>query len=193
MLSFTKRGSKKDLRPYSIASAPGENNSIDLCIIRPKSDASAKFIDDLKVGDSIPISAPAGKFPQPSQDKDSVFIAGGSGIAPLRAMIQDRLTKKVTGKTLLIYGIDDGNFIPYKREFDLAEKAFEKFQVVYCVADISTAQGGMLKGLPTKALKTCLDHQSQYILCGPPALLESSRSILEHHGVSEENILVDRY
>jgi len=79
------------VRPYSIASDP-DDELIELCIDLVPCGLGSRYLFSLAVGDRLPFKGPFGSLtvdvPPPAE---SVFIAGGTGIAPLRAILRRML------------------------------------------------------------------------------------------------------
>lgn len=92
-------------RSYSIASAPGSDN-IELAIERLEGgEVSAFFHDVAQPGDSIEIRGPiGGHFVWRAADGGpTLLVAGGSGIAPLVAIVRDWLATGSRAPMLLAY------------------------------------------------------------------------------------------
>lgn len=94
-------------RPYSIASRP-DGNSLEIHIKRGKSDASQNIMDDVKAGDEALVSAPQGVSTYGSAQGDPVLaIAGGLGIAPLKAIIEQAVHDGYGAPITLYWGTAD--------------------------------------------------------------------------------------
>ena len=84
ILALPDETGKRAQRPYSIASLPGEGY-LQFCIALKG--AFTHLLWKLKKGDSIDVAGPFGLFALAPTDTERVFIAGGVGISPLRAML----------------------------------------------------------------------------------------------------------
>ena len=94
-------------KPYSICSAPSEKGYIDLCIKRVEGGFATNWFWTLKEGDEITITIPYGGFLiKEPVDYDPVFVATGTGLAPLRSMIKTLLMEGCRRKILLIFGVN---------------------------------------------------------------------------------------
>src|SRR3989344_1847576 len=87
---------------YSIASSPGHKDYFELCVTLVDGGVSSSYLHSLKAGDRIQAMAPLGTFTFKDDNRDSVFIATGSGIAPFRSMIGDLLEKKTPLRLFLV-------------------------------------------------------------------------------------------
>ena len=75
-------------RAYSLASSP-TRDTVEICVRRvPDGDLSPQLVADLKVGDEVTMRGPRGELvlDHPSE-RDMVFLATGTGVAPLKGMI----------------------------------------------------------------------------------------------------------
>ena len=78
---------KEHTRAYSIASAPRPNATFDLCLNRVEEGFLSNWLCDLPEGATVQFHGPHGLFTLREPRKDAVFIATGTGIAPIRGMI----------------------------------------------------------------------------------------------------------
>src|SRR3990167_11351528 len=77
-------------RSYSIASAPN-TKVIELLVDVGPMGAGSRYILGLKLGDSVEVLGPLGRFTLPPSLKKVLFVATGSGIVPFRPMIRELL------------------------------------------------------------------------------------------------------
>src|SRR3989338_4984761 len=89
MMIHLERDGKPAKKPYSIASSPSLKGKIELCIKLVEGGYVSTWFFNLKEGDVIHTSIPYGVFTirEPWQD-NLIFVGTGTGIAPLRGMIQ---------------------------------------------------------------------------------------------------------
>ena len=78
---------KMQTRAYSIASA-ASGNRFDLCINRVESGFFSNYLIDLPVGETVQVHGPHGHFVLKQPVTDSIFVATGTGIAPMRGFTQ---------------------------------------------------------------------------------------------------------
>ncbi|MBV9795968.1 MAG: 2Fe-2S iron-sulfur cluster binding domain-containing protein [Actinobacteria bacterium] len=78
-------------RPYSVASAPGDGSRIELHVkLSADGAATAGWIfRDLAAGHQVPVSGPYGQFSfRPAREQPVLLLAGGTGLAPMKSIIQ---------------------------------------------------------------------------------------------------------
>lgn len=85
-------------RPYSIASSPeqaADTRTLELLIALEANGTLGPHLPDLSPGVPIDLDGPLGTFlfPVDPPEQPLVFVAGGTGIAPLRAMIDHVLRR----------------------------------------------------------------------------------------------------
>jgi ferredoxin-NADP reductase len=132
-LSFVapdERG-KQQTRAYSLASAP-HANQFDLCLNRVDGGFFSSLLCDLEVGQSVPFHGPHGMFTLRSPLTDSILIAAGTGIAPMRGFVQHLFPE--TGedrsqgrKFWLVYGTRHKNELYYEHYFEKVAASHSNF------------------------------------------------------------------
>jgi ferredoxin-NADP reductase len=106
-------------RAYSIASSPHHDNRFDLCLNIVLGGQVSPSIFDLKPGDPIHFRGPFGQFVlREPPDPVSAFIATGTGIAPLRSMVQYLFQEACHSEVWLIFGVREEADILYRDEFE---------------------------------------------------------------------------
>jgi ferredoxin-NADP reductase len=85
-------------RSYSVASPPGDANSIELTVERlPDGEVSTFLHDELAVGDTFEVRGPVGGWFVWDGRSPALLIGGGSGVVPLMAML--RLARRTEGSS----------------------------------------------------------------------------------------------
>ncbi|PNH07771.1 NADH-cytochrome b5 reductase-like protein [Tetrabaena socialis] len=76
------------VRPYTPTSPPDAKGHLDLVVKVYDKGVMSKFIDNLKIGDSLDIKGPIKKYPyEPNAKKAIGMVAGGTGITPMLQVI----------------------------------------------------------------------------------------------------------
>ena len=135
---------KQQTRAYSIASAARENR-FELCVNRVENGFFSNHLadlPDLPVGGSVQLHGPHGHFVLQEPITDSIFVATGTGIAPMRAYAQwlfpENGEDRSQGKQIwLVYGTRYESDIYYREEFEALAARKPNF---HYLATLSRAQ-----------------------------------------------------
>jgi CDP-4-dehydro-6-deoxyglucose reductase len=92
-------------RSYSIANAPRRGGFISLLVTRVRGGATSTWVHDrLRLGDEVSVSGPYGTFlDDPAATAAGLYLAAGSGIAPIRSLIEAALVDGSRGSLTLIF------------------------------------------------------------------------------------------
>ena len=178
--------------PYSIASAPHETSRDGWLEFLVKVDGSSRFgavVDTLRPGTLIRVEGPAGSFalPDSSLVDPLLFIAGGTGIAPLRSMIREALHMDHEGRLALVYSARTPDEFAYLRELQglAADRRLALTLTLTGEADDWTHARG----------RTGAGHLSELVapgtlafLCGPPAMVSDLPAALAALGLPRERV-----
>ncbi|MCX6130580.1 MAG: FAD-dependent oxidoreductase, partial [Proteobacteria bacterium] len=100
-------------RFYSLASAPRGDASFELCLILDDI-RLRQIVETWDIGSEFSCSSPAGRFFVPATDVPVVAIAGGSGITPLKSIIESRVLGILpSAPSTLLYGCKRDDEIPF--------------------------------------------------------------------------------
>lgn len=185
---------KEVRRAYSICSTP-KSGELRVAIKKVENGTFSVYAtEQLKVGDSIEISAPEGKFQlQPEPNKNYIGFAAGSGITPILSILKTALETEEISSFTLIYGNKSiADTIFYKELITLQEK-YENFNLEFVCSQEQNEN--MLFGRIDKAY-TNLFVKNRYkeisfdaaYLCGPEAMINTVSDILEENGFDKEAI-----
>ena len=184
-------------RPYSIAAAPEDakrDGWLELLVgVNTESTPGAHLT--LEPGQLVDVEGPLGSFtfPPTPEERRFVFIAGGTGIAPLRAMLQRALT--LPHRNIgLFYSVRTPDEFAYESELrGLAEAGdIELRQTVTRATDTDwTGPRGRLK---REALEELVhDPATLCFICGPPTLVDEMPKILADLGIPPERIRIEEW
>src|SRR6266436_6753179 len=131
-LSFktNKPDGEEITRAYSIASPPGEDNRLALCLNRVQDGFMSNFLCDMKGGEEISCQGPFGDFTLRPPLRDTIFIATGTGIAPYRSMLHWLLADPARHQNKqfwLLFGSREEKDIYYHDEFTALAAAHKNF------------------------------------------------------------------
>ena len=188
------RGGVFEERYYSIASAPDGGRRFELCI-GTGDDKIGRFLAAAAPGERFECYGPAGKFVSAQGEKDALFVCHGTGIAPLRSMIEDRLARESASRTVLLHGVRTPDRLFFGRRFAELEEEREPFSFMPTVSRPGNGwQGrrGRVQHHLAEALGL-LGADYDVYLCGSPEMVGDLRERLAAAGVPEAAVHYEKF
>lgn len=183
---------------YSIASPPRLKDAFELCVTRVAGGAKAsEFMHLLPEGSELKAEGPLGTFTLPDGEppRDAVFVATGSGIAPLRSMILDLLDRGATRSVRLLFGVRTEQDILYRAEWDTLEKMCPNFKARFILSRPEGVWTGN-KGYVQDQLRGDFvpePREADYYVCGVSKMVSEVKEALKGLGVDEARVHHERY
>ncbi len=183
---------KPCFRAYSISSAPS-GNKFELCIKEIPNGRGSCWLNTITPGTEIEFIGPNGKFNFSTEStKKVLFIATGTGVAPLKSMIEDQLNKNSTQPMHLFFGVRHVKDVFYKEHFEkLTNENFSFDLALSQPEDEWDGKEGRVTTL-LEPLEIDPENTEAYI-CGLKAMIDSVHEILLKKGLSEESIHHEKY
>ncbi|TCM68306.1 dimethylsulfoxide oxygenase zeta subunit [Acinetobacter calcoaceticus] len=186
-------------RAFSIANAPSEEGIIELHIRQvPGGTATSYVHQSLQVGDQVDLSGPYGQFfVRKSDEKDMIFIAGGSGLSSPQSMILDLLESGDSRTLYLFQGARDVSELYNKDLFESWVKQYPNFRYIPALnapkaEDAWTGFTGFVhQAVEDYFEKKCAGHKAY--LCGPPPMIDAAISALMQSRLFERDIHTERF
>ncbi|MDM4768303.1 2Fe-2S iron-sulfur cluster-binding protein [Pelomonas sp. SE-A7] len=155
------------------------------------------FVFGLKAGDKLQYSGPFGDFAIQHGEREKVFIGGGAGMAPLRAMVRDLLESGADEPIHFWYGARNLADAPYVEEMEALATRFDNFSWQLVLSEERGAErpSGMVHDAVREGmLQMHPDLQAcDFYLCGPPPMLTATRAMLKKLGVQDDRVAFDDF
>lgn len=196
-------------RAYSVANRPRDKGRIVLLIrlaLPPPTVPGAppgivsSWLFGLKAGDAVEVAGPYGDFFASETGREMIFIGGGVGMAPLRAILSDQLERGSDRKLSFWYGARSGIDLFYREEFDALAAAHENFSWVPALSEPAAGDAwtGAVGFIHDVVLKQYLaahpaPEDCEYYLCGPPLMIKAVLAMLDEVGVDADSIFFDDF
>jgi ferredoxin-NADP reductase len=198
-LSFktSKPDGEEITRAYSIASPPSENGGFALCLNRVQDGFMSNFLCDMKAGDEIACSGPFGDFILHPPPRDTIFIATGTGIAPLRSMLHWLLAdeSRHEGKQFwLVFGNRTEKDIYYHGEFLQLAAEHANFHYLPALSRGSGSWCG-LRGYVQEHVRPLAEGRTDMhaYICGLEKMVKANRELLKLLGWDRKSIRYEKY
>lgn len=176
---------------FAFASAPEDS---ELEVLVKKKIGASNIIFDMHEGDTIELTGIAGHgfILDAQQGNDLVFVAMGTGVAPLRSALRHVLRRKNDfGRLVVLYGARTPDDFCYRHETESWENAGVELRQV-----ISRPDGHDWSG-PTGYVQSLLDHvlpdlkSPVALVCGSLEMIQQTRDRLEKMGFKPDEILTN--
>ena len=147
------------------------------------------------LGQKINVEGPQGDFWLRPTDAPLLLIAGGSGLAPILALLQEAARNHLKRPVTLLFGAREERDLYALAEISaLAAQWPSEFRFIPVLSQAAAdAAWSGARGLVIEQLAGLLPSSAHAYLCGPPAMLDSCVAILRQHGVAREHIHADRF
>ena len=181
-------------RPYTPSSLPGTTGFFELTVKRYATGVVSKYLHDQRIGDTVLISGPnQGGHWVDGMAKRVGFVAGGTGITPMIAIIRWILTKRIDAELFLLFANKTEADIILREEW---KQAAQKHPNFHCRHILEQPPSGWPEGtgrvtadvlhqyLPPPEPGTCI------FLCGPPPMVDAVEATLKDLGYPEQAIIL---
>ncbi|THV21739.1 globin domain-containing protein [Glycomyces paridis] len=175
-------------RQYTPANAPRADGTVELHVRAVDGgEVSTAMVSLLRPGDPLRLGPAVGRGLVLGGNPPRVaLIAGGTGVAPMKALIEQIAT--APRPTSLYWGARNPAGLYYLDELRALAAAYEWLEFVPC-ADEDLFGGGVRIGSPVElAVAHGRCAGAEVFVCGPPGMVESSRKHLLDAGVRAEAI-----
>jgi len=187
-------------RAFSLANAPHIDNMLELHLrLIPGGQFTEYVFNEMPDKAIMRIEAPLGSFYlHEDSDKPIIMVAGGTGFAPIKGIVEYMIHNKIDRKVTLYWGVRARQDLYMA---DLAESwALEHANIQFIPVlseDLSEDQWCGRRGLVHEAV---LDDFTQSNLnayevycCGAPAMVEVAKTSFIQHGLSEDAFFADAF
>jgi ferredoxin-NADP reductase len=185
-------------RPYSIASSPDDarrHKRIEF-LLKVDSPGLAGFhLPQLVRGARVDLEGPFGGFTLPDAPAPAyLFVAGGTGIAPLRAMLRHLIASGPRSPIAVLYSARTPLEFAYRGELErLARRGLIRLMLTV-TGDIDAAWPGERGRIGLRHLESFLPSRDALsFVCGPPALVDAVPPLLRQLGLGSGQIRIEEW
>lgn len=186
-------------RSYSFARAPlaaaGESKVVFYVREVPGGALSPALVRGEVVGLDVTVEGPRGEFYLREGDSPVLLIAGGSGLAPIRALAEDCVRRSRQRKVIVLFGArTERDLYDLEAFASLARAAKMPFKTIPVLShepEGSAWQGA--RGFVTQAIEPNLGGASEAYLCGPPPMIDAALPVLAGLGIGPGAVFFDKF
>ena len=183
-------------RSYSMANLPSDELLTFFIRKVPKGSVSDQIMSELKEGDTVRVEGPFGSaYLRAEHTGPIMLVAGGSGIAPIKSIIDSALTLSLKQKLYLYFGVREERDFYLKEYFDELAMKHSNFKVKYVVDKINS-NSDIVVGRVINIIDDewpILEGQWQAYLAGPPPLVRNLAELFEEKGLWADDIYTDPF
>jgi len=178
--------------PYSIA-CPVQPGMIELCVRCMEEGPLAGFPCGLELGAVLGFEGPFGLFVPRHPERDALFVAQGTGIGPIRSIVQDLLRRGSEAQLTLLVGARDEASILYRKEWEALERNEPHFHFLPTLSQPSGSWTGR-RGYVQQHLPEFFPQRELAVyMCGSPQMVEEVRSQFTAAGFDGHQLIYERY
>ena len=186
-------GGREMTRAYSIASPP-DKNRFALCLNRVQDGVFSNWLFTLKPGDSVETSAPLGYFVLRNPQRDAIFVATGTGIAPFRSMLHAWLGQDDPRQLTLIFGVRYEHALMYRTEFEELARKHANFHFLPTLSRPDESWKGRTGHVQKHLLEAIGERRDLDIyICGLKLMVDDVRGMLKGMGFDRKQIIYEKY
>ncbi|HPM02897.1 MAG TPA: 2Fe-2S iron-sulfur cluster binding domain-containing protein [Candidatus Cloacimonadota bacterium] len=184
-------------RAYSISSIPDMKNAVQLIIRRVPDGICTTWVHDyMKVGDIVNLTGPFGDFFIRDTDADIIFVAGGSGKAPIKSMVEFAEKYENPRKMTYFFGARTLKDLYLTEDFREHEKKMKDFTYVPVLSapDPDDQWEGKTGYIPPYFAEYIREPKNtEAYLCGSPGMISAVEKELVKLGVPKDKVYYDSF
>jgi CDP-4-dehydro-6-deoxyglucose reductase len=184
---------KRITRAYSLCSVP-DGNRFELCLNLVEGGRVSPVLFGLEPGDPIDFTGPVGDFVRAPQPADSLYIATGTGVAPMRGLLRETLPADSAHTHRLLFGTRGEEALLYRAEFEelvREHRNFHYWPTLTRADDAWPGRRGRVQGHLEAALGGRFDVE--IYVCGLRAMVDEVRAQLKAMGYDRKRVHYERY
>ncbi len=188
-------------RDYSMASRPEEPVLEFHVRIMPGGSVSQRVADAIRPGDIVRVSGPLGTaYLRGRHNGPMLCIAGGSGLAPIRSIVESALAAGYAHPVHLYFGVRGERDVYYESELAALQARHSNFRAHIVLSDTVDGQSGAgplprRTGLVTAAVAADFAQLTGFkaYFAGPPPMVEAASQLVRMRGVAPRDIHADAF
>ncbi len=193
-IEFLLRDNKK--RSFSLANSPTNDTTLELHIrLVEGGKFTTHVFEEMKEKALVRIHGPLGTFFVRDTDRPLIFIAGGTGFAPLKGMLEQLITEETKREVHFYWGVR-GKQDLYS---DLVEAWAKDFDYIHYIPVLSAAddsdQWQGRTGFVHQAVAEDFSDLSAHdvYMAGPPPMINAAKELFAKQGLPETQLFSDSF
>jgi len=184
------------VKPYTIASIPEAHSSYEILFNLVPNGVASNYLFGLKAGDGIDFTGPFGTFALAgAPDRECVFVAETTAIAPIRPMIHRVLSARDHKPVRLIYAAPSSDELIYRNEFERAAREDRGFvfEPMIVALDAGTSYLSAICQLIESRYIARANRDRRFFICGVGQGVFELRDLLRGAGYERRTVQYERW
>jgi len=177
-----------ETRSYSFANAPGDAARIELHVRRVEGGRFSNYaFETLREGDTLEFTGPFGRFILRDSDRPILFVAGATGFAPIKSIIEDAFARGIQRPMWLYWGVRQRQDLYMAELAERWQREHSQFHFVPVLSDDQSTEWSGRRGLVHQAMLEDFPDMSGFELyaCGSAGMIESAVPAFVEQGLDE--------
>ncbi len=174
-------------RSYSLASAPdaAHPDTFEIAVTRVEGGPTSEALHALSLGDVVELEGPSGTFVRrsPERAQPALFVATGTGLAPIRAMLTEEMRLAAGPPLVLLFGCRTPGDLLWGDELRAWQRDVPRFSLHVTLSRAPPEWGGLVGYVQRHAreLARALPGAHAYV-CGVSAMVDDVVKLLGGDG-----------
>jgi len=184
-------------RSYSMANPPSHKSEIELMVKLMPGGLFSNYLDQqLRPGQPLTLQGPYGSFHVRNSQRAAIFIAGGSGMAPILSLLRDMAEKQDERLVTYFYGARTRKDLFQLEELQAFAHRLPNFHFIPALSeptadDAWDGEIGLVTDVVNRLVASGVSKEAY--MCGPTAMIDAAIVTLTRLGVEETNIFYDKF
>ncbi|MBL0090492.1 MAG: cytochrome b N-terminal domain-containing protein [Ideonella sp.] len=184
-------------RAFSFANPPHDNALIELHVrLIPGGRFTTQVFTTMKPGDTLRLEGPLGRFTLHAGERPILFIAGATGFAPIKSIVEDAFHRGVQRPMALYWGVRQASDLYLLALAEAWQREHANFQVIPVMSEGAAGDGWTgRRGLVHEAM--LIDHPDlsgfEVYACGSVKMVETAVPAFLAQGLGEAFCFSDAF
>lgn len=182
-------------RSYSMANPPQESDAVTLHIRHVQGGYFSARVGQLKAGDLLKIELPFGNVALQEDDtRPIVFVAGGTGFAPVKSILDDMMKRRIQRPITLVWGAREPGGLYLLSAVERWKKQWPDFRFIPALSAVpADVLPGAFAGRVDRALQALCTDLSGHVVycCGSPPMVAAVRNTASAAGLAAADFHAD--
>jgi ferredoxin-NADP reductase len=184
------------VRPYTIASSPEDDGPFEICFNRVADGNGVAWLFERAPGNELEFTGPFGAFTlERAPERELIFIAEGTAIAPIRPMIRRALATPGSYPIRLLYAADGKEHLLYRDEFERIAATHPRFSFEMHLGSENRAAlyAGLRDEVERQWVSADDDRSRHFYICGVGASVLALRDLLRGAGYERRAVHYEQW